>query len=104
MTLRRRLWPIVARREFVERARDRGFQVSTAITLLLLTGVIVISAAVNRPTSFDLVVVGEGSDAIGREVRAAADALGIEVTVRQLADQAEARRAVDAGETDAALI
>ena len=37
MTVRRRLWPIVARREFVERARDRGFQVSTAITLLLLT-------------------------------------------------------------------
>ena len=104
MTVRRRLWPIVARREFVERARDRGFQVSTAITLLLLTGVIVISAVFNRPTSFDLVVVGEGSDALGREVRAAADALGVEVIVREMADEAEARRAVDAGETDAALV
>ena len=104
MTVRRRLWPIIARREFVERVRDRGFQVSTAITLLLLTGVIVISAVFNRPTSFDLVVVGEGSDALGREVRAAADALGIEVTVRELADEAEARRAVDVGETDAALV
>jgi ABC-2 type transport system permease protein len=103
MTVRRRMWPIVARREFVERARDRGFQVSTAITLLLLTGVIVISAAFNRPTSFDLVVVGEGSEALGRDVRAAADALGIEVTVRELAE-AEARRAVDAREADAALV
>ena len=100
----RRLWPIVARREFVERARDRGFQVSTAITVLLLVGVIVISAVFNRPTSFDLVVVGEGSGALGREVRAAADALGIEVTVRELADEAEARRAVDAGDADAALV
>ena len=100
----RRLWPFVARREFVERARDRGFQVSTAITVLLLVGVIVISAVFNRPTSFDLVVVGEGSDALGHEVRAAADALGIEVTVRELAGEAEARQAVDAGDADAALV
>ena len=97
-------WPIVARREFVERARDRGFQVSTAITVLLLVGVIVISAVFNRPTSFDLVVVGEGSDALGQQVRAAADALGIEVSVRELADEAEARQAVDAGDADAAVV
>jgi len=100
----RRLWPIVARREFVERARDRGFQVSTAITVLLLVGVIVISAVFNRPTSFDLVVVGEGSDALGQQVRAAADALGIEVSVHELADEAEARQAVDAGDADAAVV
>jgi ABC-2 type transport system permease protein len=100
----RRLWPIVARREFVERARDRGFQVSTAITVLILVGVIVISAVFNRPTSFDLVVVGEGSDALGQQVRAAADALGIEVRVRELTDEAEARQAVDAGDADAAVI
>jgi len=100
----RRLWPIVARREFVERARDRGFQVSTAITVLLLVGVIVISAVFNRPTSFDLVVVGEGSDALGQQVRAAADALGIEVSVHELADEAEARQAIDAGDADAAVV
>ncbi|MGA9161386.1 MAG: ABC transporter permease [Actinomycetota bacterium] len=104
MSARRRLWPIVARREFVERARDRGFQVSTAITLLLLIGVIVISAVFNRPTTFDLVVVGQGSDALGRQVRAAADALGIEVSVRTLDDRDEARRAVDAGDADAAVV
>jgi ABC-2 type transport system permease protein len=97
-------WPIVARREFVERARDRGFQVSTAITVLLLVGVIVISALFSRPTSFDLLVVGEGSDALGQQVRAAADALGIEVSVHELADEAEARQAVDAGDADAAVV
>jgi ABC-2 type transport system permease protein len=104
MTVRRRMWPIIARREFVERVRDRGFQVSTAITLVLLTGVIVISAAFNRPTSFDLAVVGEGSDTLGAQVRVAAAALGVEVVVHELADEAEARRAVDAGESDAALV
>jgi ABC-2 type transport system permease protein len=98
------MWPIVARREFVERARDRGFQVSTAITLLLLVGVIVVSAAFNRPTSFDLVVVGAGSEVLGGEVRVAADALGFEVKVLALPDRAEAERAVDAGDADAALV
>jgi ABC-2 type transport system permease protein len=98
------MWPIVARREFVERARDRGFQVSTAITLLLLVGVIVVSAAFNRPTSFDLVVVGAGSGVLGEEVRVAADALGFEVHVLALPDRAEAERAVDAGDADAALV
>jgi ABC-2 type transport system permease protein len=98
------MWPIVARREFVERARDRGFQVSTAITLLLLVGVIVVSAAFNRPTSFDLVVVGAGSEVLGGEVRLAADALGFEVEVLPLPDRAEAERAVDAGDADAALV
>ena len=104
MSARRRMWPIVARREFVERARDRGFQVSTAITLLLLVGVIVISSAFNRPTSFDLVVVGAGSEVLGGEVRVAADALGFEVHVLALPDRAEAERAVDAGDADAALV
>jgi ABC-2 type transport system permease protein len=98
------MWPIVARREFVERARDRGFQVSTAITLLLLVGVIVVSAAFNRPTSFDLGVVGAGSEVLGGEVRVAADALGFEVEVLPLPDRAEAERAVDAGDADAALV
>ena len=104
MSARRRMWPIVARREFVERARDRGFQVSTAITLLLLVGVIVISGAFNRPTSFDLVVVGAGSEVLGGEVRVAADALGFEVHVLALPGRAEAERAVDAGDADAALV
>ena len=104
MSARRRMWPIVARREFVERARDRGFQVSTAITLLLLVGVIVVSAAFNRPTSYDLVVVGAGSEVLGGEVRVAADALGFEVRVLALPDRAEAERAVDAGDADAALL
>jgi len=104
MSARRRMWPIVARREFVERARDRGFQVSTAITLLLLVGVIVISEAFSRPTSFDLVVVGAGSEVLGGEVRVAADALGFEVHVLALPDRAEAERAVDAGDADAALV
>jgi ABC-2 type transport system permease protein len=101
---RRSLWPIVARREFVERVRDRGFQVSTSITLLLLVGIVVISALFNRPTRFDLAVVGEGSNTIARDVALAARALDIGVDLHELADAAQARRAVDAGDADAAIV
>jgi ABC-2 type transport system permease protein len=100
----RSLWPIVARREFVERVRDRGFQVSTAITLVLLIGIVVISALFSRPTTFDLAVVGEGSDAIARDVVAAAKALDIGVDLHELPDAARARGAVDAGDADAAIL
>jgi ABC-2 type transport system permease protein len=100
----RSLWPIVARREFVERVRDRGFQVSTTITIVLLVGIILISALFNRPTRFDLAVVGEGSDAIARDVALAATALDIGIDIHRLADEAQARRAVDAGDADAAVV
>ena len=100
----RSLWPIVARREFVERIRDRGFQVSTAVTLVLLIGIIVVTGLFNRPTRFDLAVVGEGSDAIAHDVVAAATALDIGVDVHSVSTEARARRAVDAGDADAALI
>jgi len=100
----RSLWPIVARRECVERARDRGFQGSTSITLVLLVGIVVISALFNRPTTFDLAVVGSGSDAIARDVAAAAKALDIGVQVHELADAAGARRAVAGGDADAAVV
>jgi ABC-2 type transport system permease protein len=100
----RSLWPIVARREFVERIRDRGFQVSTTITIVLLVGIILISALFNRPTRFDLAVVGEGSDAIARDVALAATALDIGIDIHRLADEAQARRAVDAGDADAAVV
>jgi ABC-2 type transport system permease protein len=104
MRERRSLWPIVARREFVERVRDRGFQVSTSITLVLLVGIVVISALFNRPTRFDLAVVGEGSNTIARDVALAARSLDVGVDLHQLADAAQARRAVDAGDADAAIV
>jgi ABC-2 type transport system permease protein len=98
------VWATIARREFVERARDRGFAISTAITLLILVGFIVASAIFNRGTQFDLAVVGEDSVAIGRQVVAAADLLDAEVTLRTLPDENAATQAVRDGAADAALL
>ena len=75
------VWTIVSRREFVERARDRGFAISTAITLVILVGIIVVSAIFDRGTRFDLATVGEGSREVARDVAAAARLLDVEVQV-----------------------
>jgi ABC-2 type transport system permease protein len=96
------LWRIVARREFVERARDRGFAISTAITLLILIGVIVLNALFNRGTTFDIAVQGSGT--LGRKVVLDAAALGIEVRVVPVATEAAAERAVREGRVDAAVL
>ena len=100
----RGVWRVVARREFVERGRDRGFIISTAITLLVLVGVIVLTSVLGRGTRFDLAVVGEASTAMGDEIVTAAAALGIEVDLLEPADVAAAERAVDDGDADAALL
>lgn len=98
------VWRIVARREFVERARDRGFIISTAVTLVILVGIILISAALDRGTSFGLAVVGEGSSELARDVTAAAAIVDIEVQVVALADAEAAERAVNDGGADAAIV
>lgn len=99
-----RPWAIVARREFVERGRDRGFAISTAVTLLILVAVIVVTGLLDRGTQFDLGVVGEGSSTTGRFTAAAADLLDVDVTLVPLPDEAAATRAVRDGEVDAALL
>ncbi len=100
----RRAYLIVARREFVERARDRGFVISTAITLLLIVGFIVAGAFFGKGTRFDLGVVGSGSSKTGAEVASAAKALNVTVTVHSLPDRAAATAAARDGSIDAALI
>ena len=97
-------WLIVGRREFVERARDRGFVISTAITLAILVGFIVVTALLDRGTSFDLGVVGEDSRPVGRDVSLAGAALDVEIRVRVLPDAAAAEQAILNGEVDAAVV
>lgn len=95
---------LVARREFVERLHDRGFQISTAITLLILLGFIVATALFGGGTRFDVGVVGEGARTTGEEVVAAAKLLNVTVTVHDYATVAAAEAAVRAGTADAAIV
>jgi ABC-2 type transport system permease protein len=100
----RRAYRLVARREFVERARDRSFLISTSITLLILVGFIVGNAVFNKGTAFDLGLVGPASSSPGHDVVAAGRAQGVRVTLHQFASASSANGALEKGTIEAALI
>jgi ABC-2 type transport system permease protein len=95
---------LVARREFVERIRDRGFLISTGITLLIIVVVIGAGTFLGDPTRFELGVVGEGGRSLGSRVADAALALDFEVDLQAFEGRTEAERAVRDGEVDAAIV
>src|SRR5207248_8669480 len=83
---------LVARREFTERFRDRGFQISTGITLLILVGLIVANSFTKGGASYELGVSSSDATAqeIGKEVAAAGTAQEVQVGIQPLGSQADA--------------
>jgi ABC-2 type transport system permease protein len=103
-TATKRVWAIVARREFVERGRDRGFLISTAITLLVLVGVIVATSVLGGgETRYKLGAVDDARQVAERSVQAA-QLLDIDVELVTASDDAAAVAAVRDGRLDAAVI
>ena len=99
----KRVWAIVARREFVERGRDRGFLISTAITLVVLVGVIVGTSVLGGETRYRLGAVDDARQVAGRSVQAAHQ-LDVDVELVTTPDEAAAVAAVREGRLDAAVI
>jgi ABC-2 type transport system permease protein len=99
----KRVWAIVARREFVERGRDRGFLISTAITLLVLVGVIVATSVLGGETQYRLGAVDDARRVAERSVQAA-QLLDVDVELVPTSDDAAAVAAVREGRLDAAVI
>ena len=94
---------LVARREFVERFRDKSFVVSTVLTLVILVGVIVANAAFDEPPTFDLGLIGPGSREPAAQVAAAGRAQGVTIRLVELEDKA-AEVALRSGDADAVLV
>lgn len=95
-------WLLVARRDFRVRLRDKGFAISTAITLTVLSAFILIRAYGGGGTpSYDLGVVGAAS--AGAPVAAVGDQQGVDIDVRAFPDEATGRQALSDGEIDALL-
>ena len=73
----RGVWRVVARREFWVRLRDRGFLISTSITMIVLSGFILVHRfASSGPPSFTLGESGEGSVRVGDVVKRLANQQG----------------------------
>jgi ABC-2 type transport system permease protein len=96
------MWRVVASRDFSVRLRDKGFVISTAITVTVLTVFILVRAYASGADSFDLGVVGD--QAIVDTAAAIGERAGIEVAVTPLPDDDAAERALRDGRVDAVLV
>lgn len=93
---------LVARREFVQRARDRSFFVSTAITI----GIIALFVVFPRVLSFgadayQVAFPGPDGPALQGAAEAQAELADVELTVVDVADADEAERRIRDGSLDA---
>lgn len=100
-------WRLVAARDFRVRLRDKGFFISTGITLTVLTVFIVIRAVGGVTTpSFDLGLVGDDAAALERtaaELRDVGARASVELRLSHWDDVASAEPALRSGRLDAAL-
>ena len=100
----RRLIYLTARREVRERLRSRAFLVSTGLSVLAVV-LIVVVASLNSggDERYTVGVVGPQAQATIEQARQGQEAIGVELEVRALSDEAAARRAVEDDGVDAAL-
>ena len=96
---------MVAKRDFWYRLRDKGFLISTAITMAVFTVFILISAYGGGGTpTFDLGLLGPASARLGPIVRQAAGPQGVVVRTRDVVDRRMGDNALQDGTLDAILI
>ncbi|MFZ0625092.1 MAG: ABC transporter permease [Acidimicrobiia bacterium] len=105
------VWQI-ARREIRERGRSRAYLITSALTLLIVVGLVVVPGLIGGGTSeYTIGALGQGNDAIATAAESlgnAKDEAGAEpsvsITVRQFDTRDEAESALDDGEVDAVLV
>ena len=97
----RGMWRVVAARDFSVRLHDKGFVISTMITLTVLSVFILLRAYSGGPDSFELGSVGDRS--VADRVAALADRAGLEVAVIGFDDPREADAALRDGRVDAVV-
>jgi ABC-2 type transport system permease protein len=95
---------LVAGREISTRIRDKTFLISSAVILVVVLGAMVFQAVVASGANDVTVGVVGDAGSLKPALVAQGDAVGADVTVRTLADEAAARRAVLAGDVDGALV
>jgi ABC-2 type transport system permease protein len=98
-------WILVSRREFWVRLRDRGFLISTAITVTVLSVFILANAAVgDRRPHFRLAVVGTEGRAFGERAVGVADVGGVDLTIAPVETDSQAQQLVGQGVVDGAVL
>lgn len=100
-------WRLVAVRDFSVRLHDKGFVISTAITLTVLSAFILVRAFGGGGTpSYDLGFTGRDApaiDVLAAQIEEVAGRLGVEVTTSYWDEVPTARAALRDGRVDAVL-
>ena len=97
---------LVARREVSEGFRSKGFWILLAVSVVAVAAIIIIAnlAGGSDESSIDLAVVGQPGDAAIDRYDAIGAAIGTQIDVVAVDDDAAARDAVDTGDADLALL
>ncbi|MDO8213854.1 ABC transporter permease [Conexibacter sp. CPCC 206217] len=96
---------LVARRELTERARSRAFQIGTAVQIVAILIVLAIAAFTGGGEDTKKVaLVGAASQPYAQALQDAGPALDATIETPSYDDAAAARRAVDDGDVDAAVV
>jgi ABC-2 type transport system permease protein len=102
---RRAAIALVARREIVERLRERSLLISTLVTIAILAAIIVVPSAVGLggTDTFKVAVAGRQAERLARAAQPPARALDARIAIVRSAGDAAVRRAVRAGDADAGI-
>jgi len=97
---------LVARREIVERIRERSLWVSTGVTIAVLAGVLLLPSALGFGGATKATVAAAGPEAlrVAAAARSAQRAFDVSLTVRRVGDDAAARALVRSGDADVAVL
>jgi len=97
---------LVTRREFGERVRQRAFQISTAVTVLIVAAIAAAAGLIGGDGQQEYTVGVQDTEAvtIAEAARASGDAFDIRLAVKRFTSDAQARAAAQADEVDAAII
>jgi ABC-2 type transport system permease protein len=97
---------LVTRREFGERLRTRAFQISTAVTILIVAAIAVAAGLLGGDGEQEYTVGAQGPEAvaIAESARVSAKVYDIRLEVKRFTDVAQARAAAKAEDVDAAIV
>lgn len=96
---------LVARREFTERLRDRGFLIMNVFFVVILVGaplLVALLSGEDEPTR--LGAVGAEAAAVAEAAAASSAVFDVELEVSEVGDRAAAEAALTGGDLDAALL
>lgn len=101
----RRAAALVARREIVERVRERSLLISTVVTIAIIAAIVVLPTALGfgDDERYKVAVAGPQAERVAQAARAVAPGFDARIEVVRVADDGAVRRSVNAEDSDAGI-